>query len=245
MPRYKLIIEYDGIPFCGWQRQDQQPTVQGAIEEALFKAGGERVTIGAAGRTDTGVHGLGQVAHVSLKKNWPSLKLREALNYHLKPWPVAILQCEMIGPYFDARFSAKSRHYRYLIINRRAPLALQRNRAWHVRQRLDESAMHEAAQYLVGKHDFTTFRNVACQAKSPVKTLDRLTVERQSDEIIISTSATSFLHNQVRSMVGALVYVGDGHWTSADLKAALDAKNRQNCPPVAPPYGLYFQRVSY
>lgn len=245
MPHYKLIVEYDGAPFKGWQRQPEQPTVQGAIEAAVLKCTQESVTIGSAGRTDTGVHATGQVAHLGLEKPWESSKLREALNFHLRPLPISILHVEEAVDEFDARFSAKSRHYRYRIINRRAPLALDAGRAWHVKHELDAKAMHEGAQCLIGHHDFTTFRHVHCQAKSPVKTLDQLDVEQQGDTIFITASARSFLHNQVRSLVGCLVFVGDGHWTKADLEKALHAKDRSRCAPVAPAHGLYLYKVSY
>lgn len=245
MPRYKLIVEYDGTPFNGWQRQDDLPTVQGAIEEALFNCSQEHVTIGSAGRTDAGVHATGQVAHLSLTKDWEADRLREALNFHLKPNPVSILDCEKVADDFDARFSAKSRHYRYRIINRRAPLTLDANRAWHIKHDLDAGAMHESAQALIGTHDFTTFRHVHCQAKSPIKTLDQLDVERKGEDIFITASARSFLHNQVRSIVGSLVYVGDEHWTNEDLVKALEACERASCAPLAPSHGLYLYKVSY
>lgn len=245
MPRYKLIVEYDGASFNGWQRQPEQPTVQGAIEAAVFKCTQENATLGSAGRTDAGVHATGQVAHLSLQKSWESGRLREALNFHLKPLPVSILHVEEAGDDFDARFSAKSRHYCYRIINRRAPLALEAGRAWHVKRDLDARAMHDSAQVLIGHHDFTTFRHVHCQAKSPVKTLDQLDVERQGDMIFITASARSFLHNQVRSLVGSLVFVGDGHWARNDLEAALKAKDRARCAPVAPAHGLYLYKVAY
>lgn len=245
MPRYKLIVEYDGSPFCGWQRQDAQPSVQGAIEEVVLKCAGETVTIGSAGRTDAGVHATGQVAHLSLSSDWGSDRLREAINFHLKPQPVSILHIEKTLDDFDARFSAKSRHYRYRIINRRAPLALDAGLAWHVKHALDATAMHDAAQVLIGSHDFTTFRNVHCQAKSPVKTLDQLDVEQNGDDIYITAAARSFLHNQVRSLVGCLVFVGDGHWMKADLEKALHAKDRASCAPVAPAHGLYLYKVVY
>ncbi|MEP3265590.1 MAG: tRNA pseudouridine(38-40) synthase TruA [Hyphomicrobiales bacterium] len=245
MPRYKLIVEYDGAPFNGWQRQPDQPTVQGAIEQAVLKCSQEDVTIGSAGRTDAGVHATGQVAHLSLEKQWESGKLREALSFHLKPLPVSILHVEETADDFDARFSAKSRHYRYRIINRRATLTLDAGRAWHVKRELDAKAMHEAAQCLIGHHDFTTFRHVHCQAKTPIKTLDQLDVERQGDDIFITASARSFLHNQVRSLAGCLVFVGDGHWTKTDLENALHAKDRTRCAPVAPAHGLYLYKVGY
>lgn len=245
MPRYKLIVEYDGRPFNGWQRQQDSPSVQQEIEEAVLKFSGETVSLRAAGRTDAGVHASGQVAHLDLSRPWDENRIREAVNFHLRPAPVSILGVEEVAEDFDARFSAKSRHYRYRIVNRRAPLALDMGRAWHVKRALDTDSMHEMARLLVGTHDFTTFRNVACQAKSPVKTLDRLDVEREGEDVFIHASARSFLHNQVRSLVGALVHVGDGHWGRADLENALKAKDRSRCAPVAPAEGLYLCRVVY
>jgi tRNA pseudouridine38-40 synthase len=245
MPRYKLIIEYDGTPFAGWQWQDDAPSVQRALTGAIAAFCGHVVKVAGAGRTDAGVHALGQVAHVDLDKEWHADKVRDAVNAHLRPHPVAVLSAEKVPDGFDARFSAKKRHYRYRIVNRRADLALERTRAWRVPRRLDAEAMHEAAQELIGKHDFTTFRSTECQAKSPVKTLDALNVTREGDEVRIETSARSFLHNQVRSMVGSLVLVGDGKWNSGDLGAALAAHDRAECGPVAPPEGLYLVRVDY
>ena len=245
MPRYKLIIEYDGTPFAGWQWQEGAPTVQRVLTEALSGLCDHAVKVAGAGRTDAGVHALGQVAHIDLVKDWRADKLRDAVNAHLRPHPVAVLVAEKIGEDFDARFSAKKRHYLYRIVNRRADLALERTRAWRVPRRLDADAMHKAAQRLVGKHDFTTFRSTECQAKSPVKTLDRLDVSRDGDDVGIETSARSVLHNQVRSMVGSLVLVGDGKWTADDLAKALAARDRAACGPVAPPEGLYLVRVDY
>jgi tRNA pseudouridine38-40 synthase len=245
MPRYKLTIEYDGTPFAGWQVQDNASTVQGALMAAFAAFTGEAVAIQGAGRTDAGVHALAQVAHVDLAKAWDTDTVRDAVNFHLRPHPVAVLAAEMVAADFNARFSALRRHYRYRIANRRADLALQKNRAWRVPRRLDVAAMQTAAQHLVGKHDFTTFRASECQAKSPVKTLDVLDVARDGDEVIVTTSARSFLHNQVRSMVGSLVLVGDGKWTPDDLAAALAAQDRAACGPVAPPEGLYLVRVDY
>src|SRR6187549_3645003 len=245
MPRYKLTIEYDGTPFSGWQWQDHAPSVQGALVDALAAFCGHAVKVAGAGRTDAGVHALGQVAHVDLAKEWRADKLRDAVNAHLRPHPVAVLGAEKVGEDFDARFSAKKRHYLYRIVNRRADLALERARAWRVPRQLDVEAMHAAAQELIGKHDFTTFRSTECQAKSPVKTLDQLDVTRGGDEVRIETSARSFLHNQVRSMVGSLVLVGDGKWGPADLGHALAARDRAACGPVAPPEGLYLVRVDY
>jgi tRNA pseudouridine38-40 synthase len=245
MPRYKLIIEYDGTPFFGWQWQDNAPTVQGALTAALTAMCGHAVKVQGAGRTDAGVHALGQVAHVDLEKDWRADRVRDAVNAHLRPHPVAVLSAEKVPDGFDARFSAKKRHYVYRIANRRADLALDRLRAWRVPRQLDAEAMQAAAQRLVGKHDFTTFRSSECQAKSAVKTLDQLDVTRDGDEVRIETSARSFLHNQVRSMVGSLALVGDGKWSADDLAAALAARSRHACAPVAPPDGLYLVSVDY
>ncbi len=245
MPRYRLLIEYDGAPFVGWQRQTNGRAVQQAIEEAVLAFCGEETSVNGAGRTDTGVHALGQVAHIHLVREWPADTVRDAINAHLRPEPVAILDAEQVHNDFDARFSAVKRHYRYRIVNRRAPLAIDHGRAWQVMKRLDAAAMHEAGQALVGHHDFTTFRSTECQSASPVKTLDRLDVSRLGEEIVVETSARSFLHNQVRSMVGSLKLVGEGRWSAADLKAALDARDRTACGPVAPPDGLYLVRVDY
>jgi tRNA pseudouridine38-40 synthase len=245
MPRYKLTIEYDGTPFVGWQVQDNGASVQGVLTEAVAALTGERAAVHGAGRTDAGVHALGQVAHIDLAKDWDAATVRDALNAHLRPHPVAVLAAERVADTFEARFSAIKRHYLYRIVNRRADLALDVIRAWRVPRRLDSDAMHAAAQRLIGKQDFTTFRSTECQAKSPVKTLDRLDVTRDGDEIRVATSARSFLHNQVRSMVGSLVHVGDGKWSADDLSAALLARDRARCGQVAPPQGLYLVRVEY
>jgi tRNA pseudouridine38-40 synthase len=245
MPRYKLTIEYDGTLFAGWQMQAERDTVQGVLTTALTALCGYTVKVAGAGRTDAGVHALGQVAHVDLDKDWRVDRVRDALNAHLRPHAVAVLAAEKVADGFDARFSAKKRHYLYRIANRRPYLALDRLRAWRVPRRLDVAAMHAAAQRLIGKHDFTTFRSTECQAKSPLKTLDQLDVTRDGDEVRIATSARSFLHNQVRSMVGSLVLVGDGKWSADDLAAALAARDRAACAPVAPPEGLYLVRVDY
>ena len=245
MPRYKLTIEYDGTPFAGWQRQANGRSVQEAIEDAVAGFSGERVTIGGAGRTDAGVHALGQVAHVDLARDWPADTVRKALNSHLKPEPIAVLAAELAGDEFDARFSARARHYRYRIINRQSPLTIDAGRAWQVRTPLDAGAMQRAAQRLTGNHDFTTFRNADCQAKGPVKTLDRLIVRRQGEEILIEASARSFLHSQVRSIAGSLRLVGEGRWSADDLSDALAAKDRKACGPVAPAEGLYLVKVEY
>jgi tRNA pseudouridine38-40 synthase len=245
MSRYKLTIEYDGTPFAGWQWQEGAPTVQRVLTDAIAGCCNQAVKVAGAGRTDAGVHALGQVAHVDLEKEWRGDKLRDALNAHLRPHPVAVLVAEKVDDDFDARFSAKKRHYLYRIVNRRADLALERARAWRVPRRLDAEAMNAAAKTLIGKHDFTTFRSTECQAKSPVKTLDGLDVSRAGDEVRIETSARSFLHNQVRSMVGSLVLVGDGKWSAADLGRALAVRDRAACGPVAPPEGLYLVKVEY
>ena len=245
MPRYKLTIEYDGTPFLGWQVQDNGATVQGVLTDAVAAFAGEGAAVHGAGRTDAGVHALGQVAHVDLARDWDASTVRDALNAHLRPHPVAVLAAEKVADGFEARFSAIKRHYLYRIVNRRPDLALDVNRAWRIPRRLDSEAMHAAAQRLIGKHDFTTFRSTECQAKSPVKTLDRLDVTRDRDEIRVTTSARSFLHNQVRSMVGSLVHVGDGKWSADDLSAALFARDRTRCGQVAPPQGLYLVRVEY
>jgi len=245
MPRYKLIIEYDGTPFVGWQMQDNGPSVQGALARAINAFSGEDVVPRGAGRTDAGVHALGQVAHVDLAKDWEPDKIRDALNGQLRPDPIGVLTCERAPEGFDARLSATARHYLYRIVDRRAPLALERNRAWGVFRSLDAEAMNEAAQVLVGHHDFTTFRSTECQAKSPIKTLDQLDVSRHGEIIRVETRARSFLHNQVRSMVGSLKLVGEGRWTASDLKLALEAHDRAACGPVAPPQGLYLVKVDY
>jgi tRNA pseudouridine38-40 synthase len=245
MPRYKLILEYDGTPFVGWQVQDGQQSVQGRLAQAIKDFSGEDVVPRGAGRTDAGVHALGQVAHFDLAKDWAPEKVRDALNAQLRPEPVSVLSCETAADDFDARFSAKARHYLYRVIDRRSPLALERNRAWGVFRPLDAKAMNDAAQVLVGHHDFTTFRSTECQAASPEKTLDRLEVSRHGEVLRIETSARSFLHNQVRSMVGSLKLVGEGRWSKADLKNVLDASDRAACGPVAPACGLYLVRVDY
>jgi tRNA pseudouridine38-40 synthase len=245
MHRYTITIEYDGGPFVGWQMQENGPSVQGALTEALVALSGERRVVAGAGRTDSGVHALGQVAHFDLAREFSPDSLRDGLNFHLKPAPIAVLAAERADPEFHARFDATSREYLYRIANRRAPLALERGKAWLVHQPLDTDAMHEAAQVLIGKHDFTTFRAAHCQSKSPVKTLDVLEVSRLGQDIEIRAQARSFLHHQVRSIAGTLHKVGVASWTAKDVKAALEAKDRARCGPVAPPDGLYLVRVSY
>ncbi len=245
MPRYKLTLEYDGSPFCGWQRQADLMSVQQALEEAIERFSGGSVVTQAAGRTDAGVHALGQVVTFDLEASREPFKVREALNFHLKPHPIAVLKAEKVADDFEARFSATARHYEYRILNRRARPALEEGRVWHVPVKLDADAMHEAAQLILGKHDFTTFRAAECQAKSPVKTLDRLDVSRQAEMVVITSSARSFLHHQVRSMVGSLKLVGEGRWTPGDFRAALDARDRSRCGTLAPATGLYLTRVDY
>ena len=245
MVRYRLTLEYDGGPFSGWQRQENGPSVQGALEEAIFRLSGESVTVTGAGRTDAGVHAKGQVAHFDLAKDFPPDTVRDALNHHLRPEPIAVLEAAVAPEDFHARFSAVARHYCYRIVCRRAPLTLDFGRAWHVMLVLDAAAMNAAAQSLVGRHDFTTFRAAECQAKSPVKTLDRLAVRAIGDEILIEASARSFLHNQVRSLVGTLKLVGEGKWNAQNVADALAARDRGRCGPVAPPEGLYLMGVDY
>jgi tRNA pseudouridine38-40 synthase len=245
MPRYKLTLEYDGTPFVGWQMQENGASVQGRLADAIKSFSGEDSIPRGAGRTDAGVHALGQVAHLDLVKDWAVDKVRDALNALLRPDPISVLSCEHAAPDFDARFSAKARHYLYRIIDRRSPLALERMRAWGVFRPLDAKAMDEAAQVLVGHHDFTTFRSTECQAESPEKTLERLTASRHGEIIRVEASARSFLHNQVRSLVGSLKLVGEGKWTARDLEAALAAKDRAHCGPVAPAHGLYLVKVDY
>lgn len=245
MPRFKIIIEYDGTPFAGWQIQKNGPSVQAALAEAIQKMMGEDVQVFGAGRTDSGVHARGQVAHFDVSQGFTANKVRDGLNHHLKPLPVAVLHAESVDEAFNARFSATKRHYLYRIINRRAPLTLDKHLAWRVAKNLDADAMHEAAQCLAGKHDYTTFRSVHCQAQSPVKSIDEIAVRRNSDEVLISVSARSFLHNQVRSIAGSLVQVGEGKWTVEHFRSALVAADRKACGPVAPPHGLYLVKVDY
>jgi tRNA pseudouridine38-40 synthase len=243
--RYRLALEYDGGPFVGWQHQDNGPSVQGALEEAIEKFSAERVTVTGAGRTDAGVHALGQVAHFDLEKTFAPEKVRDALNHFLRPDPVVVLDAAIAPDDFHARFSATGRHYLFRILNRRATPALENGKVWHVAVKLDAEAMHAAAQALVGQHDFTTFRAAECQAQSSVKTLDRLDVFRRADEIHIEASARSFLHHQIRSFAGSLKLVGESKWSAHDLKSALQARDRNACGPVAPPDGLYLVKVDY
>jgi len=245
MPRYRLTIEYDGEPFTGWQSQAGGTSIQDVLEKAVSIINGAPSMVYGAGRTDAGVHALGQVAHVDLVKSWDPFKLRNALNGNLRPHPVSVLEAEEVADDFHARFSANRRFYLYRILNRRSPPALDRGKVWWLPVDLDADAMHEAAQHLVGKHDFTTFRAAQCQAASPVKTLDRLDVARYGELIEIRADARSFLHNQVRSMVGSLRLVGEGKWRAQDLKRALDSADRSTCGPVAPPEGLYLLKVGY
>ena len=249
MPRFALKIEYDGGPFAGWQRQADQPSVQGAIEAALAKLEPGPHTIAAAGRTDAGVHGWGQVAHCDLAKDWDPFRLSEALNFHLKPAPVAIVGCAAVTEDFHARFSATARHYVFRLMARRAPLTFGAGQFWRVNHPLDCAAMQDAADFLLGQHDFTTFRSTMCQAQSPVKTLDRLDISEIKHptgvEYQFDVRARSFLHNQVRSFVGTLERVGSGAWAPTDVKAALEAKDRAACGPVSPPQGLYLAHVVY
>ncbi len=245
MARYKLIIEYDGTDFVGWQRQDNGLSIQAVLEDAAKAFCGEDVVAHSAGRTDAGVHALAMTAHIEIGKQTTASKVRDAINQHMRPHPIAILAAEAAADDFHARFSCKRRAYEYRIISRRAPLALEAGRAWRVPQKLDADAMHEAAQCLVGKHDFTTFRSIRCQADSPVKTLDEISASRIGEEIILRCAARSFLHNQVRSFVGTLVEVGKGKWRAKDLKDALEAADRTRCGQVAPAEGLYFVRAEY
>ncbi|MEK1929457.1 MAG: tRNA pseudouridine(38-40) synthase TruA [Pararhizobium sp.] len=247
MPRFRMTIEYDGSNYVGWQRQENGPSVQGAVEKAILSLTGESVSIRGAGRTDSGVHAKGQVAHADLTRFWRPATLRNALNAHLGQAceQVAIIDAAEATPEFDARFSALRRHYLYRIVSRPAPLALEAKRAWWVPKVLDHEAMHVAAQMLVGHHDFTTFRSTHCQANSPLRTIDRLDVTRDGDLVEIRATAQSFLHNQIRSFAGTLKLVGEGKWTPDDVRAALEAKDRKACGPVAPPDGLYFMQVDY
>jgi tRNA pseudouridine38-40 synthase len=245
MPRYKLTLEYDGGPFVGWQRQDNGPSVQAALEAAAEALDGAPVEVSGAGRTDAGVHALGQVAHLDLHKDLRADTVRDALNHHLRPHPIAIVDATEAAPDFHARFDAIARTYLYRIVDRRPPLTLDLGRAWRTPQALDADAMHAAARHLVGKHDFTTFRDALCQADSPVKTLDSIGVSRVGAEVQVLCRARSFLHRQVRSMVGSLVEVGRGRWATGEIAKILAAKDRAACGPVAPPDGLYLVKVEY
>jgi tRNA pseudouridine38-40 synthase len=249
MPRYALRIEYLGTPFAGWQRQAGQPSVQGALEAALRRLDPGAHNVAAAGRTDAGVHAWGQVAHCDMGRDWDPFRLSEALNHHLRPHPVAVTACAPVAPGWHARFSALERGYLYRIVQRRAPLTLSLGQAWRVGWPLDVQAMAEGARHLLGRHDFTTFRSSMCQADSPIRTLDALGVTRhdgpEGPEIHIAARARSFLHNQVRSVVGSLERVGDGAWPPGRMAEALAARDRAACGPVAPPDGLHFSHVRY
>jgi tRNA pseudouridine38-40 synthase len=245
LTRFALTLEFDGTPFHGLQRQTNGPSVQQSVEDALLRITGEDATLHSAGRTDAGVHALGMRSHVDLDKDIAPFRLMEALNAHLRPDPIAVTACEVVADDWHARFSCNGRRYLYRIVNRRAPLALQRDRAWQVATPLDAGAMHRAAQVLVGRHDFTTFRSVHCQAADPVKSLDLLDVERVGEEVHIHAAARSFLHHQVRSMVGCLKLVGTGTWDAARLAAALEARDRNALGLNAPPQGLYFVEATY
>ncbi len=245
MPRYRLVVEYDGGAFAGWQRQDNGLAVQQVVEEAIRRLCGTAVTVFAAGRTDAGVHAKGQVCHFDLERAFAAETVRDALNFHMKPAAVVVRAAEVAPPDFHARFSAVERQYLYRILNRRAPPAIDRGRVWWVASPLDATAMHEAAQVLVGRHDFSSFRAAECQAKSPLKTLDELTVRGAGEEIHVVARARSFLHHQVRNMVGTLKLVGDGKWSAGDVRAALEARDRASAGPTAPAWGLYLVGVRY
>ncbi len=245
MPRYKLTLEYDGTGFCGWQRQEGQFSIQQCLEQAIYAFCRQEAIVYAAGRTDAGVHALGQVAHVDLTKDEEAYTVMQALNAHLRPHAISVLQAEKSSDDFHARFSASKREYIYKIINRRAPLALDCNRAWHVVEPLDAEAMQEAAKVLIGKHDFTSFRATECQAKSPVKTLESIEIMRRGDEIRFSLRAPSFLHHMVRNIVGTLRLAGNGKWNAGDMRHALETRNRSAAGETAPPQGLYLVKVMY
>ncbi|MEY4890452.1 MAG: tRNA pseudouridine synthase [Pseudomonadota bacterium] len=245
MTRFRLTVEFDGRPFMGWQRQAHGSSVQAAIEDAAKKVTGEDVVVYAAGRTDAGVHAEAMAAHLNITKDMAPFRLMEALNAVMRPQPIAILDCTVVSDDWHARFSCMGRRYIYRIVNRRAPLALDQGRAWRVVPSLDHEAMHDAAQIFVGTHDFTTFRSVHCQSASPIKSIDRMVVRRFGDELEVEVAARSFLHHQVRSMVGCLVLVGEGKWSADDLKDALEAKNRTALGFNAPPDGLYFVEATY
>ena len=245
MTRFKLILEYDGTPYVGWQRQTNGLSVQEVLEAAIAAVEEREVPARAAGRTDTGVHATGQVVHADFAKSWRADQLRDALNAWLRPHPVAVLSAHVVAADFDARFSAHRRHYLYRIVNRRASLALEAKRAWLVKRQLNAAAMHVAAQRLLGRHDFSTFRDSQCQADSPLRTLERFDVSRSGDLIEVRLAARSFLHRQVRSMVGSLEHVGSGVWSADDLFDALQARDRRRCGMVAPAAGLYLMQVDY
>ena len=249
MPRYALKIEYDGAPFVGWQRQQKQISVQGSIEKALVNLENKEHAIAGAGRTDAGVHAKCQVAHCDLDKDWEPFRLSEALNFHLRPLPIAVIDCALVDKDWHARFSALERKYLFRLLVRRAPSTHEAGLVWQIGHSLDLSKMIEASKYLLGKHDFTTFRSSICQAKSPIKTLDEIKIDRiegwSGDEFRFQLRARSFLHNQVRSFVGTLERVGAGSWDPVDVKKALEAKDRSACGPVSPPHGLYLTDVVY
>ncbi len=245
MRRFFLILEYDGGPYVGWQRQANGRSIQQALEEAVEKFCQQKTTAAAAGRTDAGVHALGMPAHIDIDVAASADTVRDAINFHLRPEPIAVLAAREAPESLHARFSAVARHYAYIIVPRRAPLAIQVGKAWRITAPLNVDAMHRAAQVLIGRHDFTTFRAAQCQSKSPVKSMDDVAVKRVADRIEVTASARSFLHHQIRSIVGSLVEVGVGKWTEGDFAAALAAKDRTACGPVAPPDGLYFVRADY
>lgn len=245
MPRYKLTIEYDGTPYSGWQRQDGPASVQQTLEEALFKFCGEETEVYCAGRTDAGVHALGQVAHIELQKPQNTFNIMQALNFHMLPHPIVVTLVEEADDDFHARFSARKRYYMYRVINRRARLGIDFNRAWHIHVPLDIARMQEAANRFIGTHDFTSFRDTACQAKSPMKTLDSFTIEKSDHEVRFYTHSRSFLHHQVRIMVGSLTMVGKGDWAPEDITRVIAAKDRKAAGPTAPAEGLFLTRVDY
>lgn len=245
MPRYRLTIEYDGRPYKGFQAQESLPSVQGSIERAVKAFSGQTLRLQAAGRTDTGVHAAGQVIHIDLERDWRPEVVRDALNAYLVPEPIAVIDAVVAEGDWHARFSATERRYIYRILNRKSPAALDRGKVWHVKKPLDAEAMHEAAQALIGNHDFTTFRHMQCQAKSPIKTMDVARVWREGEQVLLEFASRSFLHRQVRSMTGTLAEVGIGRWSADDVKAALEARDRKACGPVAPADGLYLMGVKY
>ena len=245
MPRYKLTIEYDGKPYMGWQVQKHGPSVQGALQDAVAKFNGAPVKVQGAGRTDAGVHALGQVAHVDLVKDLRADKVRDALNFHLGEEPISILDSELVDDEWHARFDAIERSYVYRILDRRPKLAIDKGRVWRIPVKLDPEAMHRAAQALIGEHDYSTFRDTNCQAKSPIRSVDEITVERVGEEVQIYVRARSFLHRQVRSFAGCLAEVGRGFWDEGQVKTALEARERSACGPVAPAEGLYLLDVVY